>query len=237
MQKKFYFGAIIAATLISTLACSVFSAEITPEASDNPIVSEPSEIPETPETPEMPSNVLFQDDFSDTTSGWDQTTSEEGMTDYENGYYRILVNTDDMDIWANPGLDFADVIVEVEASKAGGPDDNDFGVICRYQDVENFYFFIISSDGYYAVGKVVNGDQQLIGDENMNPSDDINQGAALNQIKADCVGSQLAFYVNGSLLTAVEDSTFIDGDVGLIAGTFSEVGTDIHFDNFSVVQP
>jgi len=216
MKKKLYFGSIIAALLIATLACSVFSSE---------------------DTPELPSNLLFQDDFSDTTSGWDQVTESDGTTDYENGYYRMVVNTTDMDVWANPGLNFTDVVVEVDAAKAGGPDDNDFGVICRYQDVENFYFFIISSDGYYAVGKVIGGEQELIEADQMYPSEAINQGAVTNHIKADCIGSHLVLNVNGTLLTDVEDSTLTHGDVGLIAGTFDEAGTDIHFDNFSVSKP
>jgi len=216
MKKNMYFGSIIAALLLGTLACSVFSSE---------------------ETPELPSNLLFQDDFSDTTSGWDQVDTEDGSTDYENGYYRIFVNTDEMDVWANPGLNFSDVVVEVDATKAGGPDDNDFGVICRYQDVQNFYFFIISSDGYYGVGKVIDGEQELIDVDQLQPSDAISQGAAVNHIKADCIGSRLVFNVNGTLLADVQDSTFTDGDVGLIAGTFGQSGTDIHFDNFMVFKP
>jgi hypothetical protein len=35
----------------------------------------------------------------------------------------------------------------------------------------------------------------------------------------------------------VSDSDFASGDVGLLAGTYDEVGTDIHFDNFVVRKP
>ncbi len=184
-----------------------------------------------------PPGVLFQDDFSDTSSGWDQVNMEEGITDYENGYYRIYVNTDETDVWANPGLNFTDTVIEVDATKVGGPDDNDFGVICRYQDVENFYFFIVSSDGYYGVGKVVGGEQELIGMDQMYPDESILQGNTTNRIKADCVGSHLVLHANGTKIADVEDTTFSSGDVGLIAGTFAEPGTDIHFDNFVVRKP
>jgi hypothetical protein len=104
-------------------------------------------------------NVLFQDDFSQTSSGWDRYTGDDAITDYNNGVYRMWVNSDNTDIWANPGLNFQDVRVEVKATKIAGPDDNDFGVICRYQDVENFYFMIVSSDGYYGIGAVEAGEQ------------------------------------------------------------------------------
>jgi hypothetical protein len=181
--------------------------------------------------------VLFQDDFSDPSSGWDQINVEEGITDYKDGHYRIFVNTEDTDIWANPGLSFSDVRVEVEATKVGGTDDNDFGVICRYQDLHNFYFFLISSDGYYGIGKVQEGEQALIGTEQLYPNEQIKQGNASNHIAAECIGSKLIMYTNGTKLGEVSDTSFSSGDVGLIAGTFSEAGTDIHFDNFVVRKP
>ncbi len=183
------------------------------------------------------SGALFQDDFSNPNSGWDSVRADEGITDYEDGVYRIVVNTPNQDVWANPGKSFTDVHIEVEATKRGGPDDNDFGVICRYQDTDNFYFFIISSDGYYGIGKVQNGAQQLLGAENMEQSDAIYQGEASNRIAAECKGDQLTLWVNGTRLFSTQDADFTSGDVGLMAGTFDTPGTDIAFDNFIVTQP
>jgi hypothetical protein len=184
-----------------------------------------------------PSNVLFQDDFSDTDSGWDRVNAPEGVTDYVDGAYRIYTNAANTDVWANPGLDFTDVRIEVDATKVGGDDNNDYGVLCRYQDSENFYFLLISSDGYYGVGIVQNGEQTLIKDEAMPPSDKITTGNAVNHLRADCIGSKLALYVNGELMGEYEDATFTSGDVGLLAGAFETAGTDIHFDNFVVSKP
>lgn len=188
-------------------------------------------------TDQTDSNLLFKDDFSDTASGWDQVTTDTGETDYVDGAYRIFVDETGTDVWANPGLDFTDVSVQVEATKAGGPDDNDFGVICRSVDVSKFYFFVISSDGYYGIGKVSDAGQELIGMDSMQPSEVIQQGAATNTVRADCVGSSLSLYVNGEKLDEVQDSEFSSGDVGLIAGSFDTPGTDIHFDNFLVEKP
>ena len=185
----------------------------------------------------LPGSVLLQDDFSDPSSGWDRVNTEDGITDYANGVYRIFVNTGNTDVWANPGMSFADTTIEVDATKTGGPDDNDFGLICRYEDSANFYFFIISSDGFYAVGKVIDGVQELLGDTEMNPSDAIKIGNMANHLRVDCVGSSLSLSVNGTQLVTVQDSSLVQGDVGLIAGTFDEPGTDIHFDNFVVRQP
>jgi len=185
--------------------------------------------------------ILFQDDFSDTESGWDRVKGENGsLTDYVDGRYRILVNDTNTDIWANPGKHFTgDIVVEVDAVKNGGPDDNDFGVLCRYQDVDNYYGFYISSDGYVGIARIKDGDAEMLTDDgSMFQDDAIAQGSgALNHIKASCVGDELSLTVNGKHVLTVHDSTFTDGDVGLIAGTFDEPGADILFDNFVVRRP
>jgi hypothetical protein len=218
MKNKLYIFLLIAMLVLATIACGIGNnAEPEPEP--------------------MPAGVLFQDDFSDTSSGWDRVDVSEGITDYADGIYRIFVNTDNTDVWANPGLDFTDTSIAVEATKVGGPDDNDFGVICRYEDNENFYFFIISSDGFYAVGKVVDGVQELLGETEMMSGESIKKGSVTNDIQVECVGSRLTLSVNGTQLTSVEDTTFTSGDVGLVAGTFEEPGTDIQFDNFIVREP
>ncbi len=215
---KVRFGLILTLLALAALACALF-----PIGEDDP--ASPGD------------SVLFQDDFSDPSSGWDQVEVDEGVTDYIDGVYRIFVNTVNTDVWANPGLDFTDTYIEVDAAKAAGDDNNDFGVICRYQNGENFYFFVVSSDGYYGIGKVINGEQQLIGTDSMPPSEVINQGNASNHLRAGCVGNQLSLAVNGELLAEYGDADLTSGDVGLLAGSFENPGTDIRFDNFSVLRP
>jgi len=187
------------------------------------------------------SNILFQDDFSNKSGNWDEVNAEDGVTNYANDAYQIRVNTTQLDVWANPeGQSFTDVRIEVQATKqAGSTDNNDFGLICRYQDESNYYYFIISSDGYYGIGKVKDGVQNLIdmADNNMLPTDTITVGDATNTIRADCVGSTLTLYVNGQQVDSKTDTDFTEGNVGLMAGTFEEVYTDILFDNFKALEP
>lgn len=181
--------------------------------------------------------ILFKDDFSDPGSGWMQGEDEFGKTEYLNGGFRIFVNSDVTGKVSIPRLLFTDTVIEVDASKIAGPDDNDFGVICRYQDENNFYFFEISSDGYYSIGKFKDNRLILIGMEQMQTSDHIRQGETTNRIRAACIGSSLSLSVNGHHLAEVEDADFPRGDVGLIAGTFETPGADLLFDNFKVIKP
>lgn len=184
------------------------------------------------------SSVIYFDDFSDPNSGWDRVNESDFYTDYYQGAYRIIEYSDMADSWANPGDSlFGDVSIEVDATKNAGPDDNDFGVICRYQSVDAFYYAVISSDGYYGITKVTSEDSQLLGHDELLPSEAINLGASLNHIRFDCIGNQLILYANGIVLDQQTDSEYTYGNVGLIAGTYDIPGADILFDNFTVSQP
>jgi hypothetical protein len=185
-----------------------------------------------------PSSVLFADDFSDTRKNWNQVTDSSHTTDYFNEAYRIVVNDVRTDAWANPGKEsFIDTRVDVDATKNAGPDDNDFGIICRYTDVDKFYYGIISSDGYYSIMKMTSDNGIILGRDSMHESDKINQGAATNLIRFDCVGSTLTLYVNGFQIDQQTDSEYTTGNVGLISGALGTGGTDILFDNFYVLKP
>ncbi len=182
------------------------------------------------------SNVLFEDDFSKTSSGWDRWSGDEGSTDYVDGKYEIYVSPTDYTLWANPGKNFTDVSVEVDAVMVGGPIDNDFGIICRYVDSDNYYYGIVTSDGFYDIGSLVAGEWKYFSDS-LEFSDAVNQEYESNRVRFDCVGSTLTLYVNGTQLMQVTDSTFTSGDVGLTAGTYDTGGAQISFDNFVVKKP
>lgn len=179
--------------------------------------------------------VLFEDDFSDDGSGWDRVDESDRVTDYRNGGYVIRVNDTSSDAWANPGKSFGDVRVEVDATKTDGDDNNNFGLVCRSQGVDDFYTLWISSDGFWAIVKLENGELDFLAD--WDTHDAVRQGDATNHIRADCIGDQLTLYANGTLLGSATDSTYGSGDVGLEAGTFDVGGTEILFDNFVVYAP
>jgi hypothetical protein len=109
------------------------------------------------------------------------------------------------------------------------------GVICRYQS-GNYYFFIISNDGYYVIGKFIGGQTLLLGQTEMQPSELIQSGT-MNHLRADCIGNTLTFYINFKEVASTTDTDFPSGDVGVLAGAFSQPGVDVLFDDFVVIQP
>ena len=234
MNKKVFVA--LTMLVLAALACGV-NTVVTPTA---PVVNNPTQPPTNGSGTNGSGTVLFQDSFSDTGSGWDRTNDASYVTDYTTGGYHINVTPANYSAFANPYQSFQnDVRIEVDALKIGGPDDNAFGVQCRYQDTKNFYFFYISSDGYVGIGIDKDGTKTIISssDGNMVSDSNINQGASPNHIRVDCIGSDLTMYVNGTEIASATDSTFSGGDVGLMARSFGTGGVDILFSDFFVYQP
>jgi hypothetical protein len=193
----------------------------------------PVTIPTVP--PAKPGDILFQDEFENNSTGWDRVSNDNGIMDYDQGGYRILVQQPTMNFWATPEKNFRDVRVEADVIRLNGPNENRTGLICRYQNGD-YYFFIISSDGFYAIGKFIGGNTILLGQNEMQSSEFIISNS-VNHLRADCIGNTLTFYVNFNQIASVQDSDFASGDVGVLAGSFSESGVDVSFDHFVVMQP
>ena len=182
-----------------------------------------------------PGDVLFQDKFENNVSGWDRLSNDGGIMDYDSGGFRILVRQPNMNYWSTPEKNFGDVRVEADVTRLNGPTENRAGLICRYQHGD-YYFFIISNDGFYGIGKFIGGQTLLLGQGTMLPSEFI-QKDAMNHLRADCIGNTLTLYVNFNQIASVQDSDFANGDIGVLAGAFSEPGVDMLFQNFVVIQP
>lgn len=222
MKPTFRLLAVLAAFSLAAMACSLTEVS-TEKNSASPDAAGPV--------------VLFEDDFSRGSSGWDRFSDESNTTDYLEDGYQIKVMEPSWYSWANPGKTFGDVRVEVDAWKAGGPD-GDAAILCRYVDEANFYMLSITTDGYYAIIKVKEGEDALLGSDDLEASSLIQtEAGAVNRLRADCVGDRLTLYVNGEIVADVTDSDFTGGDVGLAAGTYEEGGTDMRFDNFVVYRP
>lgn len=181
--------------------------------------------------------VLFIDDFSSETGGWKTQNDRITFAGFANGRFRLWVDLPYYLVWTTPNLNFQDVNIYSKTEKISGPNDNLYGLMCRVQDSDNFYSFLISADGYYGIYKKESGIMRLVELDQMGYSEAIHQGEADNEILAVCQGDQLALFVNDVKLIQVTDSTFSSGDVGMITGNLSEPGTEILFNYFIVMKP
>ena len=199
------------------------------------LLSSCSSLPNPPVSTANSGDILYQEQFENNRTGWARFSNENGIIDYDGGGYRILVQQPQLNIWSTPEKDFSDVRLEADVIKLNGPDENRMGLICRYRGGD-YYFFIISNDGYYVIGKFIGGLTLLLGQSEMQASGAIQTGT-MNHLRADCIGDKLTFYINFSEVASATDADFSTGDVGVLAGAFSEPGVDVLFDNFVVIQP
>lgn len=185
------------------------------------------------------SDTILKEEFTDPASGWDIYSDELGNSvAYKDSAYRIFVNEPDIYLFGSPGISVRDSVIKFSTTYMAGPEDNVFGVACRYQDVDNYYQLVISTDGYYGIAKRVGGELIWLNDEKMVQSDYIHTGAYTNQITALCDGDRLGLNVNGHKLAEVKDSDINGpGDIALMAGSFAETGVDISFDHLVVSKP
>lgn len=206
----------------------------------------PTDIPEEPtiapteqvlEVPEvLAGDVLFEDDFSDVNSGWDQLTDDTGsMTDYENDIYHIISNKVNWDYWANPNdlTVETDVIVDVDVIRNGGPENTGAGIICSY-DMSTHSDFIVLLLGYdnraeiyeYRDREITN----LVEARNLS-----NVNPYSNHLTATCANGTYSLAVNGVVVAVATVPDYRVGNVGLLASTFNDaIGGDFFFDNFVV---
>lgn len=164
---------------------------------------------------------------------------------------------------------FADFDLRVQATPIDGPQDNNngYGVIFRLQNKDNsspddddFYLFLVSSDGYYRVVRAFNREQTEL--STWIPSPAVNQGLNVtNWLRVVAKGDQFQFYINGQqvqlcipddptqkstyttaclggkMLDSLVDDSIPNGQIGVAAQTFDEAGVVVDFDNLVVYGP
>ena len=194
----------------------------------------PTSSPTSPPTP-LPTPIFF-DDFSTPANGWPQDSQSNGGYSYQDGTYSISALQNGALFWAAPDGSFSDLSLRVETQRVAG-DQGYYGALCRIQDAENYYYFILRPDGYFTIGKFQAGSFVSLTPGGWTYHPAIQSGEASNLLQAECVGDELRFYANGDLLGEASDSTFSSGRPGLIAAALDDQGFQALFDNFTIFSP
>lgn len=184
-------------------------------------------------TPPAGGRLLFEDDFSDPSSGWFKETEEESERDYKDGEYHFMVKKSYWSTFAwnqDAGI-FRDFLLEVDGRLISKSNKSLYGLIFRLKDSRNFYRFIVSGDGYYLVGARLNGNWKML--QSKTRSTHIRQGNSINHLTIVCEGSKIDAYVNDHHLTTMRDNSIAKGLVGMIVDKPEAVQPTTHtaFDN------
>ena len=188
-------------------------------------------------TPIPFANVLFRDDFSKISSGWDQVHETDYTLEYKDGAYHVVVGAQDggESVWI--GDNYTNLSVEVEANQTAGPDDAFVGVSCRVKQGVGGYGFEFSQNGTYGIYKYTQGSPSALGENSLDPNT-VNANGT-NAIEGVCAGSTLTLILNGEALMQVDDPTYTSGGAGVIVrtGYSGEAGIDVLFNQFVVKGP
>jgi hypothetical protein len=186
-------------------------------------------------TPTNP-KVLFQDDFSNPNSGWQRFSDETRDTSYENAEYSFTVKKTNWSYWCmnrNAGV-FKDLIIEVDARLYSGASQTSYGLVFQAQDNNSFYAFTLSGEGNCSLSKRVNGSWTVL--QSWPKLAYANPGNTVNRLKIVRKGAQMDAYVNGNILAEVTDSSFSQGNIGVLVNT-KEAPACARFDELKVYNP
>lgn len=190
-----------------------------------------------PRTPPAGGDVLLSDDFGDPASGWESRSDSTGGYGYADGGYYVDVKRPNQTRWVLAGRQFGDTIIEVDAAAGeNGGADASWGLICRFQDNQNFYLFEITADGYYGVSVLSGNTWSTLAD--WAKSSAIKTGAGLeNHLRVTVDEHRLSFSVNDVRLASLTDDTFSKGDIGFAVTSYTQGGMRVVFDDLVVSRP
>jgi len=189
---------------------------------------------------------IFEDDFSNTFSGWPTTgktsKSDPYIMEYASDGLRVYDATNDGTLYAlnkTAGSAIEDAVIEVDATvNEIAPEDQDthWGIICRAVDYNNYYELGITAAGHPIIWRLKDNHWKELRTENS--SDAVHSRTDTYHLRAECWGSTLTLYVNGQRVFQKDDSELKSGQVGLYVNYASnENPVDILFDDFVVKGP
>jgi hypothetical protein len=181
--------------------------------------------------------VLFEDDFTDPSSGWEVINNAYELKGYSSGGYMISVNQTDSRAVSTTNLNYLNVVISVEPQKITGARDTQFGLVCRFQDKFNFYAFTVSADGYAGIVRVVDGVAELLGSDQFLRVEGIKMDDGINALVAKCENDTLQLVVNGETVIFANDDTINNGDAGLFVETFETADAAVVFNDFVIIKP
>jgi hypothetical protein len=168
------------------------------------------------------------------------SAGESSLTEGENdtvtyafvdGTYAITLKQPDYIVWSPFEGSYDDASAEVDVTLAGAKE-NAAGLIFRYQDDQNFYTFLISSDERYELELYHQDTLTTLID--WTESSAIKRPGVANHLRVETMGDRIRLFVNNKLLDEISDDSFGKGQMALAATTFGKSNVTVAFDNLVV---
>ncbi len=184
--------------------------------------------------------VIFEDDFTDPTSGWQELEIDTQVSGYHApDFFHLESSQPAQWVLSTRGVDFKDVSVETNVLVDNtGTDEGLFryGLAVRANE-EGFLAFTVSPrTGTWAVLEAKDDGSGVLTVSTITEGRDptIKGFGARDTLRVDMDGSNFDFVVNGRLLTRLPAESGSGGDSGFYVETFDESKAHVHFDDFFV---
>jgi hypothetical protein len=223
------------------LAAFIFGATPTPQpTSTEPPTVAPTSAPPTLAVGQLP----LTDAFSNAQSGFGITSDADGSVAYAGDGLRFSLVTRGFEYRSTSHRVAAqDVIVETDVQQVSGPDRNEMGLACRYQENakkdpndDTFIGFALSGEGQVTIWQSLNGQVNRLVDWNTALLVD-NTPGLVHRLKAACVGDKLSLDVDGHRVADATDPAPLTGDIALLAAMRADGQLEVQFDNLLVSAP
>ena len=180
-----------------------------------------------------PAGQLLFDDFAVPGSAFDVFSSGRGRVAYAGGALRFTT-LQPLILLVSPSgqIRAADVVAEVEAVLVSGPASGQVGVICRWQDDQNYTALAFSSNGSAIIWRQRDGIQEEL--QRAVVAELVTSPGTRRQIQARCDGPTLELVVDGLPAVTAEDPQPVSGDVVLMTLLPGEGELVVEFDNLVV---
>lgn len=240
----------IASLALAALACQAVAGgpttsdvtEVVPADTSAPDVNIPPAATQADNPTSNDSNVLMEDDFSNSRIKWGTGTDADSSVEYKDEALNFQIFTKNYVVWTTPNdNEYENIHMEVTVINNGTDSTTAFGFFCdkQYPIEDSRYYFAVTPLGQYAIAKaaLAQNDVFLTNNDSWGHSDLIAKDAASYRLGADCGSGKLTLYVDGQEVASVEDSTYTSGRMALFAWSGEEATTtNVSFDDFKMTQ-
>jgi hypothetical protein len=181
------------------------------------------------------SKVQLEETFPDKGAGWVNASTKAKYGAYERTAYQFTLSAPgQLGLTYYENKRFTDTITNSLVMQVTSSEDAFFAGVCRYTNIENYYLFMVTSDGRYSIQKVENDQFSVLVPWTFSPIIPVNRDLKLN---VACVEKTLTMGVNGIPLTQVNNASHWRGLPGLAAGTFRNGQYAVAFDDLVIMTP
>ncbi len=187
---------------------------------------------------EEPKDVIYQDDFTDSKSGWPESLKFDNyfIGYHEPSYYHVDVHSaNDRAVVPLQGQTFTDFTLEssmfTEPNNTAPQGSYRYGVVFRRSGSQYYAFAINGQEKTWQFLKVSpSGTQELLSG---------NRAGILGRdgedtLRVDAKGQDFFLRINNQLVAEVSDPDYAGGEAGFFVQTFDIPRVHIHFDTISI---